>query len=193
MIHEHEHHEEHSHEHEESTSWWQPLLSLALLLAGIVMNATGVEWFQNRWVQLAWYALAWLPTGLGVLREAIEAVHEGEIFNEFMLMAVASIGAFAIGEYPEAVAVMTLYCIGEALQDSAVSRARGTIKSLIAFRPDHAIVIRDNAPETIPVVYRHSGETQHRRIAAACTRIDPSLSVIRTDLPLILQSHSLRC
>lgn len=151
MIHEHEHHEEHSHEHEheESTSWWQPLLSLALLLAGIIMNATGVEWFQNRWVQLAWYAAAWLPTGWGVLREAIEEAREGEIFSEFLLMTIASIGAFAIGEFPEAVAVMTLYCIGEALQDRAVSRARGNIKSLIAFRPDHAVIIRDNKRETV--------------------------------------------
>ncbi len=151
MIHEHEHHEEHSHEHEheESTSWWQPLLSLALLLAGIIMNATGVEWFQNRWVQLAWYAAAWLPTGWGVLREAIEEAREGEIFSEFLLMTIASIGAFAIGEFPEAVAVMTLYCIGEALQDRAVSRARGNIKSLIAFRPDHAVIIRDDKRETV--------------------------------------------
>lgn len=150
MVHEH-HHEDHSHEHEreESTSWWQPLLSLALLLAGIVMNATGVAWFQNRWVQLAWYAAAWLPTGWGVLREAIEEAHEGEIFSEFLLMSVASIGAFAIGEFPEAVAVMTLYCIGEALQDRAVSRARGNIKSLIAFRPDHAVIIRDDKRETV--------------------------------------------
>ncbi len=163
MIHEHEHHEGHSHEHghehheghthehghEESTSWWQPLLSLALLLAGIIMNATGVEWFQNRWVQLAWYAAAWLPTGWGVLREAIEEAREGEIFSEFLLMTIASIGAFAIGEFPEAVAVMTLYCIGEALQDRAVSRARGNIKSLIAFRPDHAVVIKGDERETV--------------------------------------------
>ena len=151
MIHEHEHHEEHSHEHEheESTSWWQPLLSLALLLAGIIMNATGALWFQNRWVQLAWYAAAWLPTGWGVLREAIEEAREGEIFSEFLLMTIASIGAFAIGEFPEAVAVMTLYCIGEALQDRAVSRARGNIKSLIAFRPDHAVIIRDDKRETV--------------------------------------------
>ena len=133
----------HEHEHEEATSWWKPALSLAMMLAGIVMSATGVQWFQNRWVQLAWYAVAWLPTGLGVLHEAIEEAREGEFFSEFLLMSVASIGAFAIGEYPEAVAVMALYCIGEMLQDRAVSRARGNIQSLIAFRPDHAVVIKD--------------------------------------------------
>ena len=132
----------HDHDHEEEMSWWQPALSLVLLLAGIALTAMETTWFQNRWVQLAWYAVAWLPTGWGVLREAIEEAREGEIFSEFLLMSIASIGAFAIGEYPEAVAVMTLYCIGEALQDRAVSRARGNIKSLIAFRPDHAVVIK---------------------------------------------------
>ena len=137
------------HVEEEEMSWWKPALSLALLLAGIIMSAMGVQWFQNRWVQFAWYAVAWVPTGLGVLREAIEEVREGEIFSEFLLMSVASIGAFAIGEYPEAVAVMALYCIGEALQDRAVSRARGNIQSLIAFRPDHAVIVRDGKHETI--------------------------------------------
>ena len=124
-------------------SWWKPALSLVLLVAGLIMSALDVQWFQNTWVRMAWYACAWLPTGLDVLREAIEEAREGEIFSEFLLMSVASIGAFAIGEFPEAVAVMTLYCIGEALQDRAVSRARGNIKSLIAFRPDHATVVLD--------------------------------------------------
>lgn len=167
MIHSHDHHNEgnchsqgcncsndshehsHEHEHEEATNWWQLALSLALLVAGIVMNATGVLWFQNRWVQLTWYAAAWLPTGLGVLREAIEEAREREVFSEFLLMSVASIGAFAIEEYPEAVAVMTLYCIGEALQDRAVSRARSNIKSLIAFRPDQAVVVRGDSRQAV--------------------------------------------
>ena len=141
--------QEHEEHHEEEMSWWKPALSLTLLVAGIILNAMGVQWFQNRWIQLAWFAAAWLPTGLGVLLEAIEAAREGEFFSEFLLMSVASIGAFAIGEYPEAVAVMTLYCIGEMLQDLAVNRARGNIKSLIAFRPDHAVVVRDGKRETV--------------------------------------------
>lgn len=128
---------------EKEMSWWKPILSLAMLLAGIAMSAMGLPWFQYWWVQLVWYALAWLPTGLGVLREAVEAAREGEFFSEFLLMSLASIGAMTIGEFPEAVAVMTLYCIGEGLQDRAVGRARGNIKSLIAFRPDHATVLRD--------------------------------------------------
>ena len=164
MIHSHEHHdhygschegkceiEPHLHEHgeEENVSWIKPVISLVMLVAGLVMTHTGVRWFQSGWVRLAWYAAAWLPTGLGVLREAIEEAREGEIFSEFLLMTVASIGAFVIGEYPEAVAVMALYCIGEALQDRAVSRARGNIKSLIAFRPDHAVIIKDSQRVTV--------------------------------------------
>ncbi len=149
----HEHHHSHEHiEEEEEMSWWKPVLSLVMLLAGIAMSAMGVQWFQNTWIKLAWYAIAWLPTGLGVLREAVEAAREGEVFNEFLLMTVASIGAFAIGEFPEAVAVMALYCIGEALQDRAVSRARGNIQSLIAFRPDHAVIVVENERKTVEPV-----------------------------------------
>ena len=136
-----EHNHDHHHSEEEVMDWWKPMLSLALLVTGIVMTAIGTPWFQNNWVRLAYYAAAWLPTGYGVVREAVEAAREGEPFNEFLLMSVASIGAFAIGEYPEAVAVMALYCIGEALQDRAVNRARSNIQSLIALRPDHAVVI----------------------------------------------------
>ena len=122
-------------------SWWKLALSIVLLISGIVLSYLEISWFQNIWVRMAWFALAWLPTGLGVLLEAIEETRKGDFFSEFLLMSVASIGAFAIGEFPEAVAVMTLYCLGEMLQDRAVDRARGNIKSLIAFRPDHAVVV----------------------------------------------------
>ena len=140
-----------SHEHgeEEEMSWWKPALSLAMLAIGMAMSAMDVQWFQSTWVRALWYLAAWLPTGLGVLREAIEEAREGEIFSEFLLMSVASVGAFAIGEYPEAVAVMALYCIGEMLQDRAVSRARGNIKSLIAFRPDHAVIVEGDQRKTV--------------------------------------------
>lgn len=141
----------HSHEHNESEhiNWWKPVLSMSMLVMGIAMSAMHVQWFDNRWIQVAWYAVAWLFTGLDVLREAIEEAREGEVFSEFLLMSVASIGAFAIGEYPEAVAVMALYSIGEALQDRAVSRARGNIQSLIAFRPDHAVIVENEQRKTV--------------------------------------------
>jgi len=117
------------------------VFSLVMLMAGIAMTAVGVEWFGDRLFQLLWYVAAFLPVGLSVMREAFECFKEKEYFSEFTLMSVASLGAFAIGEYPEAVAVMLFYCIGEELQDRAVDRARDNIRSLVAFRPDKAFVV----------------------------------------------------
>lgn len=125
---------------EEERSFLKPGISLAMLVAGIVMSAAGVSWFTGA-VALVWYAVAYLPVGLGVIKEACECAMKRDVFSEFMLMSVASIGAFVIGEYPEAVAVMLFYCIGETLQDMAVDRARDNIKSLMEFRPDHASVV----------------------------------------------------
>lgn len=142
----------HSHEHnenEENMNWWKPAISLAMLAIGIALSAMDVPWFASTWVRAAWYALAWLPTGIGVLHEAVEEAKHGELFSEFLLMTVASLGAFVIGEFPEAVAVMALYCVGEALQDRAVDRARGNIESLIAFRPDHAVIVDGDRRTTV--------------------------------------------
>ena len=126
---------------EEKRDFLKPAVSLAMLVAGIVMAATDVAWFADGALRLAWYVLAFLPVGLGVMKEAWECAAKGDVFSEFMLMSVASVGAFVIGEYPEAVAVMLFYCVGETLQDMAVDRARDNIRSLMEFRPDHATVI----------------------------------------------------
>lgn len=79
--------------------------------------------------------------------------HEHDFFSEFMLMSVAAVGALYLGEYPEATAVMLLYCIGEGLQDRAVDRARDNIKSLLAFRPDFARMPdgRKERPENVEI------------------------------------------
>ena len=141
---------------EENRSFLKPAISLAMLLAGIIMAAMEVEWFAGDAVRMAWYVCAYAMVGLGVMKEAWECAAKGDVFSEFMLMSVASIGAFAIGEYPEAVAVMLFYCIGETLQDMAVDRARDNIRSLMEFRPDHASVVVDGAlvakePEDVAV------------------------------------------
>lgn len=119
----------------------RPAVSLALLLAGLTMEVLGISWFAGSRLRLLWYVVTFLPVGLNVIKEAVEEARKGDPFSEFMLMSVASVGAFVIGEYPEAVAVMLFYCIGETLQDMAVDRARDNIKGLMAFRPDHATVI----------------------------------------------------
>lgn len=120
--------------HDEGVRLWQPLVSAAMLLAGIVMNASDVEWFGHGWIQLVLYVAAFLPVGLGVMYEAWENAVKGDFFSEFTLMSVASVGAFGIGEYPEAVAVMLLYCVGEYLQDKAVERAKGNIRGLMELK-----------------------------------------------------------
>ena len=121
----------------------KPSFSLLMLVSGILMKAGNVEWFQNRYVALAWYIAAYLPVGLNVMKEAWVYIKQKDYFSEFTLMTIATLGAFAIGEYPEGVAVMLFYCIGEMFQDKAVDKARNNIKNLVAFRPDKASVIRD--------------------------------------------------
>jgi Zn2+/Cd2+-exporting ATPase len=121
----------------------KPSFSLLMLVSGILMKAGSVEWFQNRYVALAWYIAAYLPVGLNVMKEAWVYIKQKDYFSEFTLMTIATLGAFAIGEYPEGVAVMLFYCIGEMFQDKAVDKARNNIKNLVAFRPDKASVIRD--------------------------------------------------
>ncbi len=111
-----------------------------MLVAGIAADAC--EWpIFSEWVPAVWYLLAFLPVAVPVMREAWESLREKDVFNEFTLMLVASIGAFAIGEYPEAVAVMLFYSIGESLQDRAVDRARDNIKALVAVRPERVMVV----------------------------------------------------
>ena len=132
------------------------LISFGLLVCGIGLSLGNVVWFQTGIVRLVWYLVAFIPVGFPVLKEAVEGLREREYFNEFMLMSLAAIGAFYIGEYPEGVAVMLFYSIGEKFQDSAVSRARSNIRSLLDVRPEQATVIRDGhevieKPERISV------------------------------------------
>ncbi len=116
-------------------------LSALLLVWGIVANPfPGAEW--------AIFALAYLPVGLPVLKEAAEQMARGDVFNEFTLMAVATICAFVIGEYPEAVAVMLFYGVGEYFQDRAVGRARRDIQALVNLRPDTATVVGSEGERT---------------------------------------------
>ena len=123
------------------------------------MSYYGPEWFTTQWIEITWYAIAFLPVGLGVIKEAIEYALKGKIFSEFMLMSIASIGAFIIGEYPEAVAVMLFYFIGETLQDMAVDKAKDNIRSLVAFRPDKARLINNNSSAILSPEKVKKGET----------------------------------
>lgn len=141
---------------EEQMPWWNVILSGGMLVIGLLFPYFGLDFVEKPQFLLAWYLLAFAFVGLPVMKEAWETALKGDVFSEFMLMTIACIGAFAIGEYPEGVAVMLLYCIGEALQDRAVDRARDNIQELIAFRPTVAKVVVqgkmiEKSPEEVQV------------------------------------------
>ena len=137
--------------HISEKNWRQYLpisISLFMLLAGIVMDNFVPNIF-NAYLRLGWYIAAYIPVAFPVFKEAIEAIKEKDFFTEFTLMGMATLGAFAIGEYPEGVAVMVFYTIGELFQDSAVNKAKRNIKALLDVRPDTATVYRNNLYQTI--------------------------------------------
>lgn len=129
---------------------WMPAIVSAVLLAAGLSFQYGSDGFavsQYRWVL---FVLAYLPVGLPVMKEAWEeGVYGKDFFNEFLLMTIASIGAFCIGEYPEAVAVMLFYSVGEALQEQAVERAKGSIQALLDVRPETTTVIADDGSSMV--------------------------------------------
>jgi Cd2+/Zn2+-exporting ATPase len=116
-------------------------IAFCLLLMGIVMdNYFPQTWFVS-WVRVAWFVAAYIPVGFPVLKEALESIRKGDIFSEFFLMGIATLGAFGIGQYAEGVAVMLFYSIGELFQMLAVKRAKSSIKLLLDQRPDTANVV----------------------------------------------------
>ena len=139
----------HSQEKHHISPYLLPAISFVMLLAGIYMQQTEAEMFRKELVRFIWYLLAYLPVGLPVMKEAIESMREKDVFSEFTLMCIATLGAFYIGEYPEGVAVMLFYSIGEIFQDNAVAKARKNISALLDVRPETATVIRNNKQITL--------------------------------------------
>ncbi|RYY75439.1 MAG: cadmium-translocating P-type ATPase [Gammaproteobacteria bacterium] len=119
------------------------LTFIALIVALALDHYITQSWFTG-WVRVGWYVAAYLPVGWPVLKEAYESIRNGEIFSEFFLMGIATLGAFAIGEYPEAVAVMLFYSVGEVFQTLAVKRAKLNIKTLLDQRPDEVTILENN-------------------------------------------------
>jgi Cd2+/Zn2+-exporting ATPase len=153
--------QEHDHSHAEPlrAAWKEYLpaiVSFVLLLLGIVFDQfIQPEFFKGN-VRLIWYICAYVPVGIPVLKDAFKAILKGDFFTEFFLMSLATIGAFGIEEYPEGVAVMLFYAIGELFQSAAVKRAKQSIKALLDVRPDTATVLRDGntlivKPDTIAI------------------------------------------
>lgn len=125
------------------------IISLGLLLTAIAFdNYFTPSWFTD-WVRVSWYVVAYVPVGIPVIKDAFLAIRKGEVFSEFFLMSIATIGAFAIGEFPEGVAVMLFYAVGEVFQTLAVSRAKANIKSLLDQRPDEVTILENNQARTV--------------------------------------------
>ena len=100
--------------------------------------------FPKEWMKKGIYIVSYCIVGLDIVWKAVRNITRGKVFDENFLMTIATIGAFAIGEFPEAVAVMLFYQIGELFQSYAVDKSRKSIASLMNIRPDFANVKRDN-------------------------------------------------
>ncbi|MBQ4598332.1 MAG: cadmium-translocating P-type ATPase [Clostridia bacterium] len=163
--HEHEHeHEHHHHEHDDcgcgcgcgcghdhghgenaKGEWLRLAAAAVLFVGGIVLSLLPLPSF----VSLILYGAAYLTAGYAVLSGAVRGILKGDWFGEDFLMAVASIGAFVIGEYAEACAVMLLFELGERLQDRAVAKSRDSIRSMLELRPERVQVERDGKAVTV--------------------------------------------
>ena len=131
------------------TDLYRILIAVVFFVAAILINATGL-------VRLALFVIPYAIVGSDVLKRALGNIARGQVFDENFLMALATIGAFAIGEYPEGVAVMLFYQVGELFQNYAVGRSRRSIASLMDIRPDYANIEQDGElvkvdPEEIAV------------------------------------------
>ncbi len=124
--------------------YFPALFSFLMLVVGLIIDNFLSTSFFDGWLRIGWYFLAYLPVGYPVLMLGIKNILKGDFFTEFLLMSIATIGAFAIGEYPEGVAVMLFYAIGELFQGSAVKNAKSNIKALLDVRPNIASVWRDD-------------------------------------------------
>jgi len=125
------------------------IISFVLLMAAIAMdNWVPQSWFKD-WVRVCWYVVAYIPVGFPVIKDALKSISKDEIFSEFLLMSIATLGAFAIKEFPEGVAVMLFYAVGEVFQTLAVSRAKSNIKALLDQRPDEVTIVEANNSRVI--------------------------------------------
>lgn len=111
---------------------------IARLIIGGAIFAVGMIFNFQNWLELTLFLISYIIVGGPVVLKAIKGIARGQVFSEHFLMSVATIGAFFIGEYPEGVAVMMFYLVGELFQDLAVGHSRKSISALMDIRPDYA-------------------------------------------------------
>ena len=116
---------------------------LKIIISALIFLIALLLPMPNERITLFIYVISYLILGFEVIKEAIEHIFKGKIFDENSLMTIATLGAFAIHEYPEAVAVMLFYQLGEFFGDYAVEKSKKSITELMNIRPDFANVIRN--------------------------------------------------
>lgn len=144
----------HDHAHEELNKKdfiFKVIVGGVLLVAGYILNELAERGIADipSFVYLICFIISYLIVGFSILREAVEGIMHKDIFNENFLMGIASIGAFAVGEYVEGCAVMFLFTIGEFLQSLAVQRSRKSIKDMLELKPQEVKVLRDGREITL--------------------------------------------
>ena len=120
-----------------------------IIISAILFVLALVIPFSNEWINNGLFIISYLVVGFEILKKAVRNIFRGKVFDENFLMAVATIGAFAIGEFPEAVAVMLFYQVGELFQSYAVDKSRKSIASLMDIRPDYANIEKDGKIEKV--------------------------------------------
>lgn len=111
---------------------WRIIIGTAVLATAVLLS------LNNEWLQIALFIISYIIVGGDVVKRAVKNIFKGQVFDENFLMSIATIGAFFIGEYPEGVAVMLFYQVGELFQSYAVGKSRKSIASLMDIRPDYA-------------------------------------------------------
>ncbi|HOO62069.1 MAG TPA: heavy metal translocating P-type ATPase, partial [Bacillota bacterium] len=119
--------------------------AVSCVAAFLITHFVSMAWYWR----LAIFSVPYLIIGYDILIVAIRNILHGHIFDEEFLMVIATIGAFAVGEYPEAAGVMIFYQIGELFQGIAVGKSRKSIAAMMDIRPDFAVVVRDDKEETV--------------------------------------------
>ena len=122
---------------------------IKIIISAILFVLALVIPFSNEWITNGLFIISYLVVGFEILKKAVRNIFRGKVFDENFLMAVATIGAFAIGEFPEAVAVMLFYQVGELFQSYAVDKSRKSIASLMDIRPDYANIEKDGKIEKV--------------------------------------------
>ena len=122
------------------------IVSIVLLIALAIVTRM-VE--LKQWIELVLYMIPYLVIGYDILKKAVKGIMNRQVFDENFLMAVATVGAVALGDYKEGVAVMLFYQIGELFQSYAVGKSRRNISDLMDIRPDYANIERDGQLEKV--------------------------------------------